>query len=370
MENSRAACPQSTQRLLPPSARAALVLTLLLPACACTSLTSVGSMAPIVGAPSVQNPAVTVRVMPGDTLSVISQRHGVPVRAIQSANGLSSDAAIRVGQTLRIPASVVTPTSFATLSPSTPSQPSVADAAMRPRPSIPAISAAQPQSQSARPSLAAVRPTVRPIDSDAERELLVSARMTSLAKPSMKPRDFAANMTVPPKSMSGMGGPLIAEKPKQFAAVEPAKPVPGAGSSTGQPDDFTATNKFIWPVSGRVISSFGEMSGGYANDGINIEVAEGTPVKASDHGVVIYSGNELAGFGNLLLVKHSNGFVTAYAHNSRLLVKKGAKVRQGEVIAHAGKSGDVSKPQVHFEIRRGDKPVDPKRYIDSASVSL
>lgn len=370
MYKSRAAGPLSSSRILPPSARAALALAILLPACACTSMTAGNGMAPIVGAPSIQNPAVTVRVMPGDTLSVISQRHGVPIRAILSANALSSETPIRVGQTLRIPASVVSPTSFATLSPSTPSQPSVADAAMRPRSSIPAISAPQPQSQPARPSLAAVRPNARPIDRDAERELLVSARMTSLAKPSLKPRDFAANMTAPSKPMTGMGGPLISEKPKQFAAVEPAKPVPDASSSTRQPDDFTATNKFIWPVSGRVISSFGDMSGGYANDGINIEVAEGTPVKASDHGVVIYSGNELAGFGNLLLVKHSNGFVTAYAHNARLLVKKGAKVRQGEVIAQAGKTGDVSKPQVHFEIRRGDKPVDPKRYIDSASVSL
>jgi murein DD-endopeptidase MepM/ murein hydrolase activator NlpD len=332
-------------------------------------LTAVNGIAPIVGAPSVQNPSVTVRVMPGDTLSVISQRHGVPVGAILAANALPNANSIRVGQTLRIPASIAAPSSVATLSPSTPSQPSVAELAARPAPSIPAMNAPQPPAYSApRPIVAANKPPKPNIDRDAERELLVSARMTSLAKPSIKPRDFAMNTKpAPAKPMTGMGGPLIVEKPQQMAAVEPSKPVPGA---TGQPDDFTATNKFIWPVSGRVISSFGEMAGGYANDGINIEVPEGTPVKAADHGVVIYSGNELAGFGNLLLVKHSNGFVTAYAHNAKLLVKKGAKVRQGEVIANSGRSGDVSKPQVHFEIRRGDKPVDPKRYIDSASVSL
>lgn len=359
----------SIQRRLRGSTRAVLALAIMLPACACSSLTAVSGMAPIVGAPAVQNPAVTVRVMPGDTLGVISQRHGVPAAAILAANALRDPNTIRVGQTLRIPASVVTPNAVATLTPETPSQPSVAEmAASRPTPAIQAMNV-EPASAPPRPILAAAKP-VKPakpsIDKEAERELLAAARPTSAAKPSIKPRDFAMNA----KPMTGMGGPLIMEKPQQLAAVEPSKPVPGAPVSGGQPDDFTATNKFIWPVTGRVISSFGEMTGGYANDGINIEVAEGTPVKASDHGVVIYSGNELAGFGNLLLVKHSNGFVTAYAHNARLLVKRGAKVRQGQVIAHAGRTGDVKKPQVHFEIRRGDKPVDPKRYIDSASVSL
>jgi murein DD-endopeptidase MepM/ murein hydrolase activator NlpD len=351
------------------STRAVLALAIMLPACACSSMTAVNGMAPIVGAPAVQNPTVTVRVMQGDTLSVISQRHGVPAAAILAANALRDPNNIRIGQTLRIPASVNSPHEVATLTPETPSRPSVAElAASRPAPIIGAMNA-EPAYAPPRPILTAAKPqkTAKPnIDKEAERELLASARMTALAKPSMKPRDFAMNAKPQnDKPLTGVGGPLILEKPQQLAAVEPSKPVPG-----GQPDDFTATNKFIWPVSGRVISSFGEMTGGYANDGINIEVAEGTPVKASDHGVVIYSGNELAGFGNLLLVKHSNGFVTAYAHNSRLLVKRGAKVRQGQVIAHAGRTGDVSKPQVHFEIRRGDKPVDPKRYIDSASVSL
>jgi murein DD-endopeptidase MepM/ murein hydrolase activator NlpD len=292
------------------------------------------------------------------------------MNAILAANSLTNANTIRVGQTLRIPASVAAPSAVAVLSPATPFQPSMADIAARPAPSIPAISAPS----APRPIVSRSKPTHSNIDRDAERELLVSARMTSLAKPSLKPRDFAMNMTPPAaKPMTGMGGPLIAEKPQQMAAVDPSKAVvvsPETSPSAGQPDDFTATNKFIWPVSGRVISSFGEMANGYANDGINIEVEDGTPVKAADHGVVIYAGNELAGFGNLLLVKHSNGYVTAYAHNSRLLARKGSKVRQGQVIAHAGRSGDVSKPQVHFEIRRGDKPVDPKRYIGNASVSL
>jgi murein DD-endopeptidase MepM/ murein hydrolase activator NlpD len=206
------------------------------------------------------------------------------------------------------------------------------------------------------------KPTKPVLGLGADREIVVSARMTSLARPQIKP-----------VQMDGIGGPLLTSKPREFASVEPTAPVVRTQdhiTSLGQPDDFTATNQFIWPVSGKVISSFGQTSNGLVNDGINIAVDAGAGVKASDHGTVIYAGNELPGFGNLLLVKHSNGFVTAYAHNIKLLVKKGAKVRQGQVIANAGKTGNVDRAQVHFEIRRGDKPVDPKRYIESASAKL
>jgi murein DD-endopeptidase MepM/ murein hydrolase activator NlpD len=377
MSSVRAASAYARQK----SARLILAAALMLPACACSTMTAGSAMAPIVGAPDIQNPAVTVRVMQGDTMTVISQRHGVPINAILAANGLSNPNNIRLGQTLRIPASVVTPSSMATLSPETPSQPSVAEAAMRPPVRIEAMAAPQAP-VTPRPNTANYKPMRPVIDKDAERELLVSARMTSLAKPQLKPQQFAmasAAATGSPKPlakpsatgpMTGMGGPLITEKPKQFAAVDPTKSVTSeTPSGPSQPDDFTATNKFIWPVSGRVLSSFGEMENGYANDGVNIEVPEGTPVKAADHGTVIYSGNQLAGFGNLLLVKHSNGYVTAYAHNQRLLVRKGDKVRQGQVIANAGRTGDVSKPQVHFEIRRGDKPVNPKTYIENANAN-
>ena len=130
-----------------------------------------------------------------------------------------------------------------------------------------------------------------------------------------------------------------------------------------------ANNTFIWPVTGRIVSSFGERANGARNDGVNIAVPAGTPVKAADTGTVIYAGNELPGFGNLVLVKHSNGYVTAYAHNSKLLVRKGDKVSQGQAIAKAGRTGGVDVPQVHFEIRRGDKPVDPRRYIGNPDMN-
>jgi murein DD-endopeptidase MepM/ murein hydrolase activator NlpD len=122
--------------------------------------------------------------------------------------------------------------------------------------------------------------------------------------------------------------------------------------------------KFRWPVRGRVISQFGALPTGVRNDGINVAVPEGTSVKAAENGVVAYVGNELKGYGNLILIRHADDWVTAYAHNSQMLVKKGEQVRRGQIIAKAGQSGNVAQPQLHFELRKGSKPVDPVPYLD------
>ena len=123
------------------------------------------------------------------------------------------------------------------------------------------------------------------------------------------------------------------------------------------------TSKFAWPVKGKVISKFGTIGKGRTNDGINIRAAKGTAVKAADKGTVVYAGNELKGFGNLILVKHSGGWITAYAHNQKLLVKKGQKVVKGEKIATVGDTGGVNEPQLHFEVRAGKKAVNPLAYL-------
>ena len=101
---------------------------------------------------------------------------------------------------------------------------------------------------------------------------------------------------------------------------------------------------FRWPVRGKVITSYGAKTNGKANDGINLAVPEGTPVKAAEDGVVAYSGNELKGYGNLVLVRHANGYVTAYAHASELLVKRGDTIKRGQIIAKSGQSGEVARP--------------------------
>jgi murein DD-endopeptidase MepM/ murein hydrolase activator NlpD len=144
----------------------------------------------------------------------------------------------------------------------------------------------------------------------------------------------------------------------------PAKEA-AAEEKAAHPSPTGAMTSFRWPVRGRVIAGFGPKPNGQQNDGINLAVPEGTSVKAAEDGVVAYAGNELKGYGNLVLVRHANGYVTAYAHASELKVKRGDKVRRGQIIALAGQTGGVSSPQLHFEIRKGSTPVDPMQYMAS-----
>jgi len=124
-----------------------------------------------------------------------------------------------------------------------------------------------------------------------------------------------------------------------------------------------SSSRFLWPVRGKIISKFGAKGKGLHNDGLNIAAAAGSPVLAAENGVVAYDGNELGGFGNLVLIKHSGNFVTAYAHNAELLVRRGQKVRRGQAIAKVGRTGTVARPQLHFEIRKGRRPVNPLLYL-------
>ena len=148
--------------------------------------------------------------------------------------------------------------------------------------------------------------------------------------------------------------PLAAKKTKVPSAVP--RPPPNSGKG------------FLWPVKGRVVSTYGTKAKGLYNDGINIAAPRGTPVKAAENGVVAYAGNELRGFGNLLLVKHSGGWISAYAHNQDLLVKRGQRVKKGQIVAKVGSSGTVSEPQLHFELRRGKRAVDPRKHLPKGSV--
>ncbi len=129
------------------------------------------------------------------------------------------------------------------------------------------------------------------------------------------------------------------------------------------------SSRFRWPVRGRVISEFGEKPDGSRNDGINLAVPSGTSVKAAENGVVAYAGNELEGYGSLVLVRHADNWVTAYAHNSELFVRRGDVVNRGQIIAKAGDSGNVTSPQLHFEIRRGAQAVDPMLHLAPNSVA-
>ena len=194
---------------------------------------------------------------------------------------------------------------------------------------------------------------------------------------------------------SGRGRDKLADKTKDKASAEkvasapaktvvakaePAKPSPGkkpaidntptgnvdpkaAGAkqpaTSAEADASGATPEFRWPARGRIIEGF--KSGG--NDGINISVPPGTSVRAAESGVVVYSGDGLKGYGNLVLIKHPNGFVSAYANNGELDVKRGDTVKRGQIIAKSGDTGNVNAPQLHFELRKGSTPVDPTQYL-------
>ncbi len=126
---------------------------------------------------------------------------------------------------------------------------------------------------------------------------------------------------------------------------------------------LAGNGQFIRPVAGNIISSYGPKKGGLHNDGINIKAVRGTPVRAAQNGIVVYAGDELKGYGNLVLIKHGNNMMSAYAHMNKILIKRGAKILRGESIGTVGSTGSVDTPQLHFEIRKGAKPVNPEPYL-------
>jgi murein DD-endopeptidase MepM/ murein hydrolase activator NlpD len=142
---------------------------------------------------------------------------------------------------------------------------------------------------------------------------------------------------------------------KPGAAPKPTPPPGVAGTGPAPP--------FSWPVEGRILSGFGPKPGGRFNDGVNLKASQGAAVRSAGDGTVAYAGDAIPGFGNLILITHANGYVTAYGHNEALLVARGKKVTRGDVIARAGMTGAVTEPQVHFEIRRNRTPVDPVKVI-------
>lgn len=128
-----------------------------------------------------------------------------------------------------------------------------------------------------------------------------------------------------------------------------------------------SSSKFLQPVEGRTVSSFGPKENGLHNDGINIAAPKGSPVRAAENGVVVYAGNELKGSGNLVLVRHDGGYMTAYAHMDDILIKRGATIKRGQTLGTVGQTGSVSSPQLHFEVRKGTRAINPKKYLTGGS---
>jgi murein DD-endopeptidase MepM/ murein hydrolase activator NlpD len=275
-------------------------------------------------------------VFRGDTLASFSSRYGVQPNDIIAANRVrqrKSNKHILNGQ-LRVPA-----VARARVAP--PAIPAAAQAAVQPvvLPAQPAMNA---------PPVAARRASIQsqalaPLSVNSARNAGTMANGLNTAKTTAPPAIVASLPPAPP-----------AAAPSWFDWMAPATP-PAAS--------YDDELHFLWPVEGRVISAFGDNPNGGRNDGINILVPRGTPVHAADAGEVSYVGNELKGYGNLILIRHENGFVTAYAHADGVQVKRGDHVERGQVIATVGDTGNVSQPQLHFELRHGTQPVDPTPYL-------
>jgi len=169
----------------------------------------------------------------------------------------------------------------------------------------------------------------------------------------------------PPPAASPEAGASIS------ARVTP-KGVPSHDDSPARAPDKSidaaigGSGRLAWPVRGRVISGYGAKEKGLRNDGINIAAPRGAPIRAAESGTVAYAGNELRGFGNLLLIRHASGIVTAYAHADQILVKRGDTVKRGQIVARVGNTGGVPSPQLHFEVRQGRRAVDPQPYLEKS----
>lgn len=312
----------------------------------------------------------TIIVGTGDTLEGLARRYNVSSSAILAANGYRGPRVLQPGQQLVIP------------------RQSASAAQAAPAPAAPRVAAAGSTTHYVNHGdtlyNVARRHQIPVSQLAAANGLAPDARLkvgSRLTVPAGSGTQLAAQPQQP--AVAPAAAPAAQLKPVAVASAQPAAiaaPVQKANlaSATTTPSETETVSPvksaeaagalptFRWPVRGRVIAGYGAKTNGKQNDGINVAVPEGTPVKAAEDGVVAYAGNELKGYGNLVLIRHDNGFVTAYAHASELKVKRGDKITRGQVIGKAGQTGDVASPQLHFEIRKGSSPVDPMQFLNGA----
>jgi murein DD-endopeptidase MepM/ murein hydrolase activator NlpD len=202
----------------------------------------------------------------------------------------------------------------------------------------------------------------------ASRPVIVPAEATptKTVAPPVSIHAPAATVVPVPKPKAPPASEIAVARQPAARPVEAAPPTLDASAPIGSLKAAEAGSTFHWPVHGQLIAGYGAKINGQQNNGINVAVPEDTPIKAADDGVVLYAGNGLKTYGNLLLVRHANGYVTVYAHSKELLVKVGDEIKAGQVIAKSGKTGDVDRPQIHFEIRKASAPVNPMPYLNGA----
>jgi murein DD-endopeptidase MepM/ murein hydrolase activator NlpD len=338
-----------------------------------------------------------VTVGSGDTIEALSGRYGVPVAALRQINGIKGQPssgqqviipAYNPGAAGRTAASTVTSRAPAPVSapaaPQTPRTPRY-ETLEKPVSSAPVAAPRAPRYE----SLSAAPAKVRPGATSAQTaEVKTPAKPLATApaagksagfKPVEKPKTVAK---ADPKAAVKGAKPVAQDDDDEDEVPAPAKAAPVKAAKVEQPKPVTVakapiraepettaslgneSQEFRWPARGRVISGFGSKGPNGTNDGINIAVPEGTPVKAAEGGTVAYAGEEIKGYGKMVLIRHPNGYVSAYAHNGDLNVKRGDAVKRGQVIAKAGQTGNVTSPQLHFELRKGSEPIDPSKYLE------
>src|SRR2546429_452094 len=323
--------------------------------------------------PAAQN-GTTIIVGTSDTLDILAKRYNVSSAAILQANGYKGPRVLSPGQQLIIPRQTAVAAAAPALAPPA-SKPVAAAAAPS---SVHIVNRGDTLMSIARRNHVPVAELARANNLDQSAKLSLGMKLTvpgsksAAVAPAAQPVVAAvpaqpvAPVAAPATKMAAAGGqPQAARLASATPNVTEEKPI--VEQASVKPSEATgALPTFRWPVRGKVITTYGAKTNGKSNDGINLAVPEGTPVKAAEDGVVAYSGNELKGYGNLVLVRHSNGYVTAYAHASELMVKRGDTIKRGQIIAKSGQSGEVGSPQLHFEIRKGSSPVDPLQFLNGA----
>jgi len=313
---------------------------------------------------AVHGPGTTIIVGTSDTLEILARRYNVTPAAILQANGYKGPRVLSPGQQLIIPHAGTIAAAPAMAAPV--SRPAVVAAAS----SVHVVNHGDTLMGIARRNHISAGELARANGLEPGSKLRIGMKLNVPGKaaaavaPVAQPVVTQAVAAPPATKVAA-----VTADPQQKARLAQATTVEEAPANEAPVKVSEATGAlptFRWPVRGKVITSYGAKTNGKANDGINLAVPEGTPVKAAEDGVVAYSGNELKGYGNLVLVRHSNGYVTAYAHASELLVKRGDTIRRGQIIAKSGQSGEVGSPQLHFEIRKGSTPVDPLQFLNGA----
>lgn len=311
----------------------------------------------------------SLTVQSGQTMYSLAKANGVSVTQLASANNIGYPYAVNVGQRLTVPG-VSSPSSPAASF--TPKQPAYRAAYAKPEAKRNFATATGTHKVKSGETLFSLGRTYNQNPySIAKHNNLSQPYSLNVGQVVNIPGKTGNQAAAAPKAVPFQQKPVrISSKKTDRIQPAPIQQVQTAAPTSPTDVMETANSTFRWPVKGRVISSYGKKPGGLRNEGINIAVPEGTSVRSAESGIVAYSGNELKGYGNLILVRHKNGWVTAYAHNKELFVKRGDTVKRGTVIAKAGQTGSVNTPQLHFEVRKGASAVNPMKYLTSKTAVL